>query len=135
MTQGVVWLAACVVSLVQKSLNGAVWNSTLMLGYFWVTMSAMWSQAFFSTSEPDHMNQVMVTGPPEAPPEPPSEPLLVPPLLLQAASRTAAAAAAKPLVRRGNRMALLTLDVVVRAEVGVIGWRATWTRPLRSDRG
>src|SRR3954453_18882385 len=109
MTHGVLWLPACVVSLVQKSLNGAVWNSTLMFGYFWVTMSAMWSQAFFSTSEPDHMNQVMVTGPPAAPPEPPPEPL-VPPLLLQAASRATAAAAARALVRRGNRMALLTLD-------------------------
>src|SRR3954451_9306629 len=120
MTHGVLWLAACVASFVQKSLNGAVWNSTLMLGYFWVTMSAMWSQAFFSTSEPDHMNQVMVTGPPEAPPELPPEPLSVPPLLLQAANRTTAAAAARVLVRRGNRMALLTLDVVVRAKAGLI---------------
>src|SRR4051812_36669996 len=130
MTQGVVWLAACVVSLVQKSLNGAVWNSTLMLGYFWVTMSAMWSQAFFSTSEPDHMNQVIVTGPPEAPPEP----LFVPPLLLQAARRTTAAAAARALVRRGNRMALLTLDVVVRAEAGSSSGAVSRTRPRMSDR-
>src|SRR6476661_1657574 len=109
MTQGVVWLAACVVSLVQKLLNGAVWNSTLMLGYFWVTMSAMWSQAFFSTSEPDHMNQVIVTGPPEELAE-----LELPLLLPQAARRTSAAAAAKILVRREIRMALLR-DASIRA--------------------
>ena len=68
------WLAAWVVSFVQKSLNGAVWNSTLMFGYLAVTMSAMCSQASFSTSEPDHMNQEIVTGPPEE--SPPPEPLL-----------------------------------------------------------
>ena len=50
-------LAAWVVSLVQKSLNGAVWNSIVMFGYFAVTISPTSSHAFFSTSEPDHMNQ------------------------------------------------------------------------------
>src|SRR3982751_604127 len=60
-TQGALPLAAWVVSLVQKSLNGAVSNLILMSGYFCVTMSATCSQAFFSTSEPDHMNQFRVT--------------------------------------------------------------------------
>jgi hypothetical protein len=74
-----------------------------MSGYFWVTMSAMCSQAFFSTSEPDHMNQVRVTGPPEELPEL-ELPLL---LLLQAARRRTAEAAASNLVSREIRMALL----------------------------
>src|SRR6188472_793598 len=106
MTHGALPLAASVVSLVQKSLNGVVSNWILMFGYFWVTMSAMCSQAFFSTSEPDHMNQVRVTGPPEELPE-----LELPLLLLHAARRTTAAAAAKILVRREIRMALLRDDV------------------------
>src|SRR6187402_454708 len=93
-------LAASVVSLVQKSLNGVVSNWILMFGYFWVTMSAMCSQAFFSTSEPDHMNQVIVTGPPEELPE-----LELPPLLLpQPARRTTAEAVARNLVRREIRI-------------------------------
>jgi len=66
-------------------------------------MSAIWSQAFFSTSDPDHMNQVRVTGPPEEPPEL-ELPLL---LLLQAARSTTAAAAARNLLKRDIRMALL----------------------------
>jgi hypothetical protein len=74
----------------------------LMFGYFWVTMSATCSQAFFSTSEPDHMNQVRVTGPPEELPE-----LELPLLPLQAARRTTAAADARNLVRREIRIALL----------------------------
>src|SRR5215212_92065 len=95
-------LAASVVSLVQKSLNGVVSNWILMFGYFWVTMSATCSQAFFSTSEPDHMNQVRVTGPPEELPE-----LELPLLPPQAARRTTAAAAAKNLLRRRFRIVLL----------------------------
>src|SRR6185437_13906151 len=108
-THGALPLAASVVSLVQKSLNGVVSNWILMFGYFSVTMSAMCSQAFFSTSEPDHMNQVRVTGPPEELPE-----LELPPLPPQAARRTSAAAAAKILVRREIRMALLR-DASIRA--------------------
>ncbi|GAA3602373.1 hypothetical protein GCM10022236_00220 [Microlunatus ginsengisoli] len=82
-------------------MNGAVWNSILMFGYFWVTMSATWSQAFFSTSEPDHMNQVSVTGPPLPEPELPG---LLPLVLLHAANTIVAAAAANTLVRREIRI-------------------------------
>src|SRR5512132_1536506 len=96
-------LPASVVSLVQKSLNGVVSNWILMFGYFWVTMSAICSQAFFSTSEPDYMNQVRVTGPPEELPELELPPLLPP----QAARRRTAVAAVRNLVRRVIRMALL----------------------------
>src|SRR3954451_1319282 len=77
MTHGALPLAAWVVSLVQKSLNGAVSNLILMFGYFCVTMSATCSQAFFSTSEPDHMNQFRVTflsPEPDEPDEPESAP-------------------------------------------------------------
>src|SRR4029450_13390380 len=105
-------LAASVVSLVQKSLNGVVSNWILMFGYFWVTMSATCSQAFFSTSEPDHMNQVSVTGPPGELDEPPELPELPP----QAASRTAANATVRILVSRDSRMPLLTQDVVCHAD-------------------
>ena len=83
-----------------------------MFGYFWVTMSATCSQAFFSTSEPDHMNQVSVTGPPDEPDEPPELPELPP----QAASKTAANATVRILVSRDSRMPLLTQDVVVHAD-------------------
>src|SRR6187402_2576886 len=104
-------LAASVVSLVQKSLNGVVSNWILMFGYFWVTMSATCSHAFFSTSEPDHMNQVRVTGPPDEPPELPELSELPP----QAASMTVANATVRILVSRDSRMPLLTQDVVVHA--------------------
>src|SRR3954451_20420758 len=77
MMHGALPLAASVVSLVQKSLNGVVSNLIFMFGYFWVTMSATCSQAFFSTSEPDHMNQVRVLEPDE--PEPLSPPPPPPP--------------------------------------------------------
>jgi hypothetical protein len=73
-------------------------------------MSPTWSQAFFSTSDPDHMNQVRVTGP--LLPEPPELGVL-PLVLLQAANTMVAAAAAITLVSRESRMALLALDVVV----------------------
>src|SRR3954451_18218711 len=124
MMHGALPLAASVVSLVQKSLNGVVSNWTLMFGYFCVTMSAMCSQAFFSTSEPDHMNQVRVTGPPEELPE--LEPPLLPP---QAAKRIAAEAAARNLVRREIRMALLGMTSIRPGRIGV-----PCTRPRRSDR-
>ena len=101
-----------------------------MFGYFWVTRSATCSQAFFSTSEPDHMNQVSVTGPPDEPDEPPELPELPP----QAASKTAANATVRILVSRDSRMPLLTQDVVVHAD-RVAGQERCLTlgRPLRSD--
>src|SRR5512132_3895820 len=83
-----------------------------MFGYFWVTRSATCSHAFFSTSEPDHMNQVSVTGPPGELDEPPELPELPP----QAASKTAANATVRILVSRDSRMPLLTQDVVVHAD-------------------
>src|SRR4029450_3269355 len=94
-------LAASVVSLVQKSLNGVVSNWILMSGYFWVTRSATCSQAFFSTSEPDHMNQFRVTplSPDSDDPESP------PP---QPATRTVAKAIETIEVRRDIRMPLLS---------------------------
>src|SRR4051794_27276822 len=100
MTHGALPLAAWVVSLVQKSLNGAVSNLILMFGYFAVTMSATCSQAFFSTSEPDHMNQLRVTLPSlDA-----DEPELPPP---QPAMRAVATAMETIEVRRDIRMPLL----------------------------
>src|SRR6478672_2300348 len=103
-----------------------------MFGYFWVTMSPTCSQAFFSTSEPDHMNQVSVTGPPDEPDEPPELPELPP----QAASRTAANATVRILVNRDSRIPLLTQDVVVHAD-RIAGLerkvRHISRRPRRSD--
>src|SRR4029453_3245063 len=95
-------LAASVVSLVQKSLNGVVSNWILMFGYFWVTMSATCSQAFFSTSEPDHMNQVRVTGPPEELPEL-ALPLLPPRGAPRAGAAAVAAAGGQEYDGRGRR--------------------------------
>src|SRR3954470_13467403 len=102
MTHGALPLAAWVVSLVQKSLNGAVSNLILMSGYFCVTMSAMCSQAFFSTSEPDHMNQFRVTFPSLDSEDPELSP---PP---QPAMRTVAMAIETIEVRRDIRMPLLS---------------------------
>src|SRR5919112_6598191 len=99
MMHAVLPLAAWVVSFVQKSLNGVVSNLILMSGYFCVTMSAMCSQAFFSTSEPDHMNQVRVVVPLE--PDDPEDPESPPP---QPAARTVAMAIETIAVRRDIRM-------------------------------
>src|SRR4051794_32048743 len=114
MTHGALPLAAWVVSLVQKSLNGAVSNLILMFGYFCVTMSATCSQAFFSTSEPDHMNQFRVTVSPDfdEPDEPESSPPQPP------ATSTVAMAIETREVRRDIRMPLLPEGSVVRADRG-----------------
>jgi hypothetical protein len=74
-----------------------------------VTMSPMCSHAFFSTSEPDHMNQVRVTGPPEL--DDPDDPELPPP---QPAARTVAMAMEAIAVRRDIRMPLLPSEVGCR---------------------
>src|SRR4051794_24693008 len=71
-----------------------------MSGYFCVTMSAMCSQAFFSTSEPDHMNQFRVTLPSLDSEDPELSPL-------QPAASTVAMAMATIEVRRDIRMPLL----------------------------
>src|SRR3954470_13375299 len=109
MTHGALPLAAWVVSLVQKSLNGAVSNLILMSGYFCVTMSAMCSQAFFSTSEPDHMNQFRVTLPSLDSEDPELSPL-------QPAASTVAMATATIEVRRDIRMPLLPEGSVAHAD-------------------
>src|SRR3954451_16375045 len=106
MTHGALPLAAWGVSLVQKSLNGAVSNLILMFGYLAVTMSATCSQAFFSTSEPDHMNQFRVTFPSLDP----EEPELPPP---QPATSAVARAIETIEVRRDTRMPLLPEGSVI----------------------
>src|SRR3954471_12106453 len=73
-----------------------------MFGYLAVTMSATCSQAFFSTSEPDHMNQFRVTFPSLDSEDPELSP---PP---QPAMRTVAMAIETIEVRRDIRMPLLS---------------------------